>query len=77
LFLGWILRTLAKTSPELIGVITYADPAQGHTGTIYRATNFRYLGQFRAHRGKGRGKWSPIPKHKFIYVFPGTRGSGH
>lgn len=25
--------------------LTYADESQGHTGTIYRATNWRYLGR--------------------------------
>jgi len=75
LFLGWCLRAIAKESKELIAVTTFADPAHGHSGTIYRATNWHYLGLFKAHRGSGRGKWSPIAKHKFIYVFPGKRGS--
>lgn len=74
LFLGWCLRTIAHSNTELIAAISYADPAHGHSGVIYRATNWRYLGEFKAHRGTGRGPHSPIPKHKFVYVFPGKRG---
>jgi hypothetical protein len=75
MFLGWCLRVLGKEAPELIAVTTFADPAHSHRGTIYRATNFIYLGLRKAHAGSGRGPYSAIPKHKFIYVFPGTRGS--
>lgn len=38
------LRMLKKAEPRLKGIITYADTAYGHTGIIYRASNFRYLG---------------------------------
>jgi len=38
------LKLLKKAEPKLLGVITYADTAYGHTGIIYRASNFRYLG---------------------------------
>ena len=42
--IGRTLRLLHQLKPELKGVITYADTAQNHTGTIYRASNFTYLG---------------------------------
>jgi hypothetical protein len=38
------LKMLRKLNPKLKGVITYADTAYGHTGTIYKASNFKYLG---------------------------------
>jgi len=38
------IRILKKASPSLKGIITYADTAQGHTGIIYKASNFKYLG---------------------------------
>jgi len=43
-FVGKTLRWLRKnTNWEF--VISYADGEQGHTGVIYRASNFKYLGQ--------------------------------
>lgn len=38
------LKLLAKMNPEIKGIITYADTEQGHVGTIYKASNFKYLG---------------------------------
>lgn len=38
------LKLLRKYEPKLKGVITYADTAYNHTGVIYRASNFEYLG---------------------------------
>lgn len=35
---------LKKNAPEVKVLISYADPEQGHTGTIYRATNWLYQG---------------------------------
>lgn len=46
-FLGRSLRILKK-SKEISKIVSYADPEEGHIGTIYKATNFKYLGQ-----GKG------------------------
>jgi len=39
--LGVMLRALKRTTRW---VLSYADPAWGHTGVIYRATGFAYLG---------------------------------
>jgi hypothetical protein len=53
-FLAAALRWLTKHAPESDCVFTYADPAQvnprtgqAHNGTIYRATNFTYVGKSR------------------------------
>ena len=40
--LGVMLRRLKKLGIER--VLSYADPAHGHRGTIYRALGFEYLG---------------------------------
>lgn len=35
---------LIRRDPRWHTLLTYADTAQGHTGAIYRATNWTYLG---------------------------------
>jgi len=42
--IGITLRLLHKMLPTLKGIISYADTAQNHTGIIYKASNFKYLG---------------------------------
>lgn len=42
-----VLRTLRRQGRAKL-VLSYADPAAGHTGTIYRAAGFRSLGQTEA-----------------------------
>ncbi len=37
-------RMMLKSSPGVELVISYADPVQGHVGTIYQASNWVYLG---------------------------------
>ena len=39
------LKLLKRQSPGLKVVVSYADMAQGHKGTIYQACNFTYLGE--------------------------------
>jgi hypothetical protein len=41
--LGVVLRSLRKNT-DLKFLLAYADPAQGHVGTIYQATNWLYTG---------------------------------
>ena len=43
-FIGWCLRWLKKNT-ETKAVISFADPAFGHSGTIYRASNWIYTGR--------------------------------
>jgi hypothetical protein len=38
------LKLLKRAEPKLKGIITYADTAYGHTGIIYKASNFKYIG---------------------------------
>ena len=39
------VRLLQASSPGLKLLVSYADPAQGHHGGIYQATNWLYLGE--------------------------------
>ena len=43
-FIGWCLRQL----PIGTILVSYADTAEGHTGVIYRATNWIYTGMTKA-----------------------------
>lgn len=42
--IGWCLRWIKKHAPHIEIVVSYADPAHNHSGVIYRASNFKYLG---------------------------------
>jgi hypothetical protein len=42
-FIGVVLRSLRKHT-NLKFLVSYADPAQGHLGTIYQATGWVYTG---------------------------------
>lgn len=39
------LRILLSYKPQIRCVVSFADPTQGHLGTIYQATNFLYTGR--------------------------------
>lgn len=43
--IGQSLSWLEKNAPDMRVVVSYADPNQGHIGTIYQATNWIYTGQ--------------------------------
>jgi len=43
-FLASCLRQIKKIEDKVTGVITYADPTEGHRGTIYKASNFTLIG---------------------------------
>lgn len=44
ILIGASVRMIKRTR-RWAALVTFADGSQGHTGTIYRATNWRYLGQ--------------------------------
>jgi hypothetical protein len=48
---GWCLRWLKKHAPAIEIVVSYADPAHGHSGVIYRASNFQHVGMSAADKG--------------------------
>ena len=38
------IKHIKQTDPTIKVIVSYADPLYGHTGTIYKASNFEYLG---------------------------------
>lgn len=44
LLVGRSVRLVARDG-RWVALVTYADESQGHTGGIYRATNWRYMGR--------------------------------
>ena len=48
-FIGRTLRWLKKNTDTEV-VISYADPMYGHTGVIYKASNFEYVGETEARK---------------------------
>lgn len=50
LLLGGSIRAL-RAEGRWRHLLTYADEGQGHTGSIYRATNWNYRGTIRRRRG--------------------------
>ncbi|OGY26501.1 MAG: hypothetical protein A2Z24_00830 [Candidatus Woykebacteria bacterium RBG_16_44_10] len=46
-FIGKCLKLLQKKYPSFIGIVTYADPNHGYSGTIYKASNFIFDGMSR------------------------------
>jgi hypothetical protein len=43
IFIGAMVRAI-RTGGRWRSLVTFADGSQGHTGTIYRATNWTYIG---------------------------------
>jgi len=43
-FISKTLKWL-KRNTDIVLILSYADPAQGHDGTIYKASNFEYIGR--------------------------------
>ena len=43
-FIGWSLRWL-KSNTQIKKIISYSDLEYGHSGTIYKASNFKLYGQ--------------------------------
>ena len=44
-FIGKCIKLLKKDRPQTRAIISFADTTQGHEGTIYKATNFKYMGK--------------------------------
>jgi hypothetical protein len=42
-FIGWTIRWLKKNT-EIKTIVSYADANYGHSGVIYKATNFQHVG---------------------------------
>lgn len=42
--IGFCIRTIKKIDKDVNVIVSYADPYHNHQGTIYKASNFKYLG---------------------------------
>ena len=42
--IAFCIRWIKDNLPEVRRIISYADPSHGHSGGIYLAANFRYVG---------------------------------
>jgi len=51
--LGIILRQLRKGQATIKALVAYSDPKAGHTGVIYQASGFMYLGKAHVVGGMG------------------------
>jgi hypothetical protein len=82
MFIGRALKFLKEKHPDWI-IVSYADSAQGHTGTIYRASNFFYTGKTKPHllydngsgkhgrhiKCEGEKTYQRSVKHRYVYFF--------
>jgi hypothetical protein len=67
-FLGWCLRQLRKINPEMI-LVSYADSAMGHVGTVYQATRWIYTGTSVGFTDvTSRGRIARTPKHRYVWL---------
>lgn len=73
--LGVVLRALKKQTGVKF-IVSYADPAQGHVGTIYQATNWTYTGLSQATPSYTLGGRAPQHSRSFSHVY-GTRDLKH
>jgi hypothetical protein len=46
-FIAYCIKNLQIAFPSFAGIVTWADPAQGHTGALYKACNFTFDGHSR------------------------------
>ncbi|MFQ6031226.1 MAG: hypothetical protein ACE5Q6_27505 [Dehalococcoidia bacterium] len=73
--LGIVLRSLRQHT-QLKFLVSYADPAQGHLGTIYQASNWVYTGLSQATPLYDVGDGQLHHSRSLSHVF-GTRASRH
>jgi hypothetical protein len=55
-----VVRWLKTELPEITTVVSYSDPSVGHTGTLYRACNWRWAPTWHRLRPppSGNGQWA-------------------
>ncbi|NQW18616.1 MAG: DNA methyltransferase [Chloroflexi bacterium] len=73
--LGVVLRHL-KRHTRIKFLVTYADPAVGHVGTIYQATNWLYTGLSQAAAMLDLGDGIPRHSRSVAHAF-GTHSPAH
>jgi hypothetical protein len=60
--LALAIQFLKKCCPKIKLIVSYADPEQGHVGTIYQATNWIYVGL-----NKGSHYLLKLPNGKIVH----------
>lgn len=70
---GWAAAHLRRTYPDLTTLISYSDPSVGHTGALYRASNWRWAPTWHRLRppptanGDWGGKARQAVKDRWVY----------
>ena len=69
-----VVRWLHAERPDVTTVVSYSDPAVGHTGALYRACNWLWAPTWQRLRPppSGNGSWRPgeLSSVKDRWVFP-------
>lgn len=70
---AWV-KHIKAASPEVLMLVSYSDPSVGHTGSLYRACNWRWAPTWQRLRPppSGGGSWDGITQQavKDRWVFP-------
>jgi hypothetical protein len=55
-----VAKWLKQNRPEITTVVSYSDPSQGHTGALYKASNWRWAPTWHRLRPppSGNGRWA-------------------
>jgi hypothetical protein len=63
-----VCRWLRETRPEVTTIVSYSDPSVGHTGALYRASNWLWAPTWHRLRTppSGNGKWSARGKSEAV-----------
>ena len=72
---GQVVKWIRTNRPEITTLVSYSDPSQGHTGSLYRACNWEWWPTWHrlAPPPTGNGRWtagSDIESVKDRWVFP-------
>lgn len=61
---GWVTRHVRRSMPEVSTFLSYSDPAQGHTGALYRACNWLWRPTWMRLRPppSGGGSWDGMTR---------------
>lgn len=69
-----VRRALASARPDITTIVSYSDPSAGHTGALYRASNWIYAPTWHRLRPppSGNGAWSARKSEsvKDRWIFP-------
>jgi hypothetical protein len=58
--IGMATKLIRKLFPEVHTLLSYSDPAHGHTGTIYRAAGWKQAGET---QGKAWTNWKGVQRN--------------